>query len=472
MKFLTRIVVAASLLLVATAPSLSAQVSSAVFNDFVKKGKNDIDNFEYGAAITTWNQLLGLGLSKQQRIDALQLLVATLFPNDTAQQRATKDSAGAVIKRLVSTMGIRRMVVKDVSHPALDALYASVVATTEGGAVAVDSARDVVALASEGYTLDEIVFRVNLDCYTFSFDDLDLGLRGNRLRTTLPPALKRTCSQLHVESDPPNSNLTIGTRDFGNVPERGQQRWVAPDKSIEIAVAMGQSKQTKMVEFPVGKQLQARFFLPKDTILWPTTKSVMEIAEELRIFDNFQPRTQRPAAPVRPTGSGAVATGMLWGLVGGAAGFAVGHFLPALGCNVNEEVPAGQTARWKGKTYNAGETVNLGKGMGCTAAVAGGAGGGLFLFGSILKGSKNRGAQARYTEAQRTYPQTLKTWEDGERRRFAEGHADVRQALADQQTRVSQAQSENAQIRARNSNLPQPEITIREIILTGPPPSD
>jgi uncharacterized caspase-like protein len=469
MKASLRIVVAAAaLLLVGSAPVASAQIAPTVFTDFVKKGKGELDNFDYAAAITTWNQLLAQGLSKQQRVDAMQLLAATLFPNDSAQQRATRDSAVTVIRQLVTTMGIRRMVVKDVSHPALDALYASTAAAVEGGTVAIDSERDVVALVSEGYSLDDILFRVNIDCNAFAFEDLELNLRSNtRMRNALPPALKRTCSQIFVESDPPNSNLTVGTRDYGNVPERGFVRLVAPEKSVEIAVAKGQARQTKVVELPQGKQLQARFFLPRDTILWPATKSVMEIADELRIWDSFRPSTPQPVAPVKPSGMGAFATGMIWGLIGGAAGFAVGQFVPAMGCNVSETVPAGRTARWKGKTYASGETINLGGGMGCTATIAGGAGGGLFLFSSIIKGSKNRGAQSRFVEAQRTYPTTLKTWQDTERRKFADGNPDVRQALADQQTKVSQTQAENSQIRARNQNLPQPEINIRDMNLTG-----
>lgn len=466
MKSAFRAVIVASALIVAAAAPAAAQVpqsaTSSVFVDLIKKGKNDLDNFEYTAASGVWNQLLAQPLTRQQRIDVLQLLAATMFPNDTAEQK--RDSASSVIRQLVG-MGVRRMVVKDVSHPSLDALYTSVVASAGPSAApaAFDSVRNVVALVNEGYQLDEITDRVNIDCYTFSFEELETGLRRSRVATTLPNALKRTCSQLLVESDPANTNLTVGTRDFGNVPDRGQLRWVMPERSIELAVARGQSRVAKVVEVPQGKLLQARFFLPKDTVLWPAVRTPQQVAEDLRIFDRFAPSTPKPVQPVKPSGMGAFATGMLWGLVGGAAGFAVGQFLPAAGCTVNEEVPAGRTAKVRGKIYNSGETVNLGGGMPCVATVAGGAGAGMFLFTATVKGSKNRSRTARYNEASRTYPTVLKEWDERERRLFAERNPDVRQTLADQQIKLQQTQAENANIRARNSNLPQPEINVREL---------
>lgn len=473
MKSVTKVVIFASALLIAAVAQTAAQVpqsavSGAVFTDLIKKGKNDLDNFDYTAASAVWNQLLAQPLSRQQRIDVLQLLAATMFPNDTAEQK--RDSASSVIRQLVG-MGIRRMVVKDVSHPGLEALYGSIVASAGASAAptAFDSVRHVVALVTEGYQLDEITDRVTIDCYTFSFDELQTGLRTSRLAVALPNALKRTCSQLLVESDPPNTNLTVGTRDFGNVPDRGQLRWVMPERSVEIAVASGQSRVAKVVEFPQGKLLQARFFLPKDTILWPSMKTSQQIADELRIFDRFAPSTPRPPQPVKPSGMGAFATGMLWGLVGGAAGFAVGQFLPAVGCNVTDEVPPGRTAKIDGKTYGPGETVQLGGGMPCVATVAGGAGAGMFLFTATVKGSRNRSRTARYNEATRAYPTVLKEWEDRERRTFAERNPEVRQALADQQIKLQQTQSENATIRARNANLPQPEISVRELNLAPTP---
>ncbi len=202
MVSVTKVVTIVSVLLVisdlpAVAQVPQSAVSGAVFTDLIKKGKNDLDNFDYSAASTVWNQLLVQPLSRQQRIDVLQLLAATLFPNDTAEQK--RDSATSVIRQLVG-MGARRMFVKDVSHPGLDSLYTRVVASAGPSAapVAFDSVRNVVSLVNEGYQLDEVVDRVNIDCYTFSFDELETGLRRSRVATTLPNALKRTCSQLLV----------------------------------------------------------------------------------------------------------------------------------------------------------------------------------------------------------------------------------------------------------------------------------
>jgi len=464
MKSANKVVVIAVALLVSAASPAAAQVtqSASPILDLINKGKTALNDFKYRSADSVWQQLLTRPLSRQQRIEVLQLLAATMYPDDAAEQK--RDSAAAVIRQLVG-MGVRKFVVREVAWQGLDALYASVVA--EPGIVAgppiFDSVRDVVALVSDGHPVPDVVERVSIDCYAFSFDDLELQLRRFRAAAALPDALKQTCTRLHVESDPPNANLTVGQRNYGPVSERGQLRWVQPEKNVEIAVTKGQSKAAKVVEFPQGKLLHARFFLQKDTILWPSVRTPQQIAEELRLYDRFVPSTNRPPAPARPRGMNAFATGMLWGILGGAAGFAAGQFLPAAKCTVNETVPAGETWKVRGKQYTGGQTVNMGEGMKCNAMIAGGAGLGLFTFTATIKGSKNRGATARYNEASRAYPTVLKEWEERERLAFAERNPDVRQRLADQQIKLSQTQSENAAIKARNSNIPEPQITVREL---------
>ena len=438
-------------------PASSASAQNP-YADLIGKGKRALNDFDYPTADGLWHQLLTQPLSRQRRIDVLQYMVATTYPDDKEHQN--RDSAAALIKQL-GALGARKMLVKDVSWAGLDSLYASTVADIPASASR-DSVADIMSLITDGYQTQEIADRVNLDCYTFAFEELDVAVQRLRSQAGLSDALKRTCSRLLVESDPPNADLAIGGRDFGQVPDRGQLRWVQPTASVELAVSKGASKASKIVEFPQGRLLQAKFYLPRDTITVPLVRTPEQIADALHIYDRFRPTTPKPAEPVKPRGMNAVASGMIWGLLAGAAGFAVGQFVSAAGCTDMQTVPSGKTWKVRGVRYTGGQSVNLGAGMPCVATLAGGSFGGMFLFSSIIKSSKNRGANSRYADAQKAYPTLVKEWDTRERRAFAQKDPDVVQTLADERTKQQQAQAENSQIRARNSNIPEPEITVRD----------
>ena len=440
------------------APASEAAAQQNPYADLIAKGKRALDDFDYATADGLWHQLLTQPLSRQRRIDILQYLVATTYPDDKDHQN--KDSAVVLIKQL-GNMGVRRMLLKGVSWGGLDSLYASSVADIPPSTQR-DSVADVMSLVGDGYQPLEIADRVNLDCYTFAFEELDLALQRTRNQAGLSDALKRTCSRLLVESDPPNSDLSIKNRDFGQVPDRGQLRWVQPDASAELAVSKGATKVSKIVEFPQGKLLHAKFYLPRDTITVPTVRTPEQVADALHVFDRFRPSTPKPAEPVKPHGMNAFASGMIWGLIAGAGGFAVGQFVSAAGCTVNSTVPAGETWKVRGVRYTSGQSVNLGAGMPCVATLAGGSFGGMFLLSSIIKKSKNSGANSRYADAMRAYPTLVKEWDTRERRAFAQKDPDVAQTIADERTRQQQAQAENSQIKARNANIPEPEIVVRD----------
>src|SRR5687767_9778013 len=116
-----------SALLALNAPSATAQGNP--INDLIVKGKRALNDFNYRQADTVWHQLLAQPLSRQQRIDVLQLLTATMYPDDAAEQK--RDSATSLIRQLVG-MNVRRMVVRDASWPGLDSLYANVAAQSSG----------------------------------------------------------------------------------------------------------------------------------------------------------------------------------------------------------------------------------------------------------------------------------------------------------------------------------------------------
>lgn len=462
--------IAATVLLGSAAAGLAqVQAGSPIAADLLEKGKRELNNFNYRTADTAAQQLLALPLSRQQRIDALQLLVAVMYPDDPAVQQ--RDSAAAVIRQLVG-MGVSRMVLANVSWPGLDSLYAGVVAETPVAAVAgagaamvagFDSVPSVLALVNEGRSLNDITARVNLDCYGFAFTQLDASLRGTRAPYGLSDALKRTCSRLLVETDPPDATLTVGSRSFGTVPQQGQVRWVQPEPGIPLSVQRGTYSASKTVDFPRGKLLHAKFFLPRDTLPWPASRTAVQIAEDLKLYDRWTPSTPRPAQPIRPRKMNAFAYGLIWGLLGAGAGYAAAQFIPSVGCVSMYTVPQGEIWRVDGERYRSGESVNLGKGMPCIATIAGASGGGMLLFTSIIKTSRNRAAMGRYQDAVQAYPTVVRDWEERERRTFAERNADVRQRMADQQISLAQVQAENNTIRARNAQLPEPLIVEREL---------
>jgi len=478
-KFAAKVMVIAIVVLSLLAPArLHAQAD--IITDLVAKGREAVNNFEYKTAETVAYQLLAMQLNRQQRIDALELLAAAVYPDDAAAQRP--DSAKNVIVQLVAD-GVQAITTPELKWRGLDSLFTLVSATTvvsmqssagagaAGRSAAFDSIPGIIALVASGRPQDFILARVNIDCANMAFDQLDAALRRARAPGSLSDGLKRTCAKLLVETDPPNAVLTLNSQEVGPVPDRGYLRWVQPQQNAEIGVALGATRLSRTVPIPQGRVLQAKFFLPRDTLTLPAVRSAIQIAEEMRLYENFQPSTPRPRQPVQPRGMNAFAYGMIWGILGAGAGFAAGQFLPATGCVANYTVPAGEYWRVNGKRYSGGESVNLGGGMPCTATLAGASGLGMWTFTSLIKTGKNRGATKRYNEAVRGYPTVVKDWENNERRAYAERNVDVRQAMADERVKLQQVQAENASIRERNAQLPEPQIFDRDFTFADNPVS-
>ena len=479
MKHMSRLMVmVAAAVIAAIAPAEVRAQQADLVADLLAKGKEEYNNFNYRGADSVAKQLLGMQLSRQQRIDALELRAAATFPDEASGQRP--DDATRVIRELVE-MGVQRITTRELSWRGLDSLYSLVAAQasvqlsgtnrTITRSVQFDSVGSILTLIRNGYRSEQIVERANIDCYNFSFDQLDAALRRLSGGPSVAEGLKRTCSKLLVETDPPNAIVTLGERNFGTAPERGQVRWVEPQSKVELAVVLGDRRLARTVDIPRGRLLQAKFFMQRDTAPWPRIRTPIQIAEELRLYDRFSPSTPKPVAPVRPGGMNAFAYGMVWGILGAAGGYAAAQYLPATGCVANHTVPSGETWKVDGKRYEGGQKVNLGGGMPCTMKIAGASSGGMLMLTSLIKAGKNRGANRRYQEAVQAYPTVLRTWEETERRSFAERNPDVRQALADQQIRLTQVQSENAAIRARNSQLPEPQIFDRDLDFADAPSS-
>lgn len=480
MRFFPKVMVMAIVAIAVVLSPAPAAAQADIFKDLLAKGREAVNNFEYKAGETTAYQLLAMELTRQQRIDALELLVASVFPDDAAAQRP--DSARSVIAKLVE-LGVQKMTTPELTWRGLDSLYTVVAATAPASGVTAialagntrsavfDSIPGIVALVAGGMRQDQIVERVNIDCAGISFEQLDAALRRARAPGGLSDGLKRTCSKLLVETDPPGALLNLNNLDLGEVPERGHLRWVQPQQAAELRVVHGTNQAARTVEIPRGRLLQAKFFLPRDTLAWPVVRSPIQIAEDLRLYEGFQPSTARPRQPVHNRGMNAFAYGMIWGVLGAAGGYAAGQFLPATGCVSNYTVPQGEYWRVNGKRYSGGQTVNLGGGMTCTATIAGASGLGMWTLTSLIKTGKNRGATRRYNEAVKAYPTVVKNWEESERRTYAERNADVRQAMADERVKLTQVQEDNNSIRARNAQLPEPQIFDREFTFADNPAS-
>jgi hypothetical protein len=109
--------------LVAAAGPLSAQTQAgSPVTDMLIRGRNALNDLNYRQADSTARRILALGtlLSRQQQIDALQLLAASLFPDEEGQQQ--QDTTIQIIKTLVA-LGADRGIPTEMSHPKLDSLF-------------------------------------------------------------------------------------------------------------------------------------------------------------------------------------------------------------------------------------------------------------------------------------------------------------------------------------------------------------
>jgi cytosine/adenosine deaminase-related metal-dependent hydrolase len=107
MKFSSRLwVMVVTAVLAAAAPADAHAQQADLIADLLAKGKEAYNNFNYRGADSVARQLLGMQLSRQQRIDVLELRAAAMFPDEAAEQKP--DEAVKVIRELVE-LGVSRM---------------------------------------------------------------------------------------------------------------------------------------------------------------------------------------------------------------------------------------------------------------------------------------------------------------------------------------------------------------------------
>ena len=90
--------------------------------DMMVKGRNALNDLRYKEADSLGKRVLSLGslLTKQQQVEAMQLVIAANFPEETSDQR--QDVAIDYIRQLIQMGGVKTLP-RDMSHPGLDSLF-------------------------------------------------------------------------------------------------------------------------------------------------------------------------------------------------------------------------------------------------------------------------------------------------------------------------------------------------------------
>ena len=117
-----RFVLLLVVLLAGAVPASAQTQAGSPVTDMLIRGRNALNDLNYKQADSTARRILALGtlLSRQQQIDALQLLAASLFPDEEGQQQ--QDTTIQLIKTLVS-LGADKGIPRELSHPKLDSLF-------------------------------------------------------------------------------------------------------------------------------------------------------------------------------------------------------------------------------------------------------------------------------------------------------------------------------------------------------------
>ena len=108
----------------AVASATVALAQGSPVTDMMIKGRNALNDLKYKEADSLGRRVLALGnlLTRQQKIDAMQLVVAASYPEETGEQHS--DAAIEYIKQMIG-LGATG-VPKEMSWPGLDSLVAFV----------------------------------------------------------------------------------------------------------------------------------------------------------------------------------------------------------------------------------------------------------------------------------------------------------------------------------------------------------
>ena len=122
----------------ATAPLAAQTQQGSPVTDMMIRGRNALNDLKYREADSLARRVLALGtlLSRQQQVDALQLVAAAQYPDEATEQHT--DSAISVIRELVA-LGATQGIPREMSHPGLDSLFSFVARAAQPARVVLGS---------------------------------------------------------------------------------------------------------------------------------------------------------------------------------------------------------------------------------------------------------------------------------------------------------------------------------------------
>jgi hypothetical protein len=125
-----------------------AQETKSIVSDLMVKGKGAFNDFKYKQADSLGRKVLSYAflLTPQQKLEAMQLIVAAAYPEEEAEQKA--DVAIEFIQQLVKEAPKATSIPRELSWPGLDSLYAQVHRKASGSVAAAGSGPSLVAPAA------------------------------------------------------------------------------------------------------------------------------------------------------------------------------------------------------------------------------------------------------------------------------------------------------------------------------------
>ena len=135
----------AAVLVAGLSQPLTAQEGKSLVSDLMVRGKSAFNDLKYKQADSLGRRALSYAalLTTQQRVEAIQLVVAASYPEEEAEQKA--DVAIDFIKQLLTLAPKSGSIPRDLSWPGLDSLYVMVQRAAGGTAAAAAPASAPVA---------------------------------------------------------------------------------------------------------------------------------------------------------------------------------------------------------------------------------------------------------------------------------------------------------------------------------------
>lgn len=281
-----------------------------------------------------------------------------------------------------------------------------------------------------------VIERVKTVCISFPMD----SSAENRLRvagadSAVMNAVRSACyagSAVEVNTDQPGAGVWIAGRLVGKSPYSARVN--SSDAPLLVEVSNGNWRDSVVTDLPVGTTLRVHFPAPEDTLVWPTTRRLLEVGEQLKLVDLWKGTRPRPLQPASPNRMRALGQWLVAGAVSGAGGYLAAR----KGCARTQGAYVVDSVSYPG--------FNLGATSGCVASyTAPAAALGALLFKEV--------ANRRRDQAVENYPERLSRWEDVQRSeldRWLSSHPQIRSVMATEQERLNQVREANR--RAVESN--------------------